>query len=155
MRPRRVVIALDRIEDADGAAVGAKAANLARLLRSGFPVPSGFCVTTGASREDAPAIEEAYRALARDGIRVAVRSSATAEDLPEHSFAGLYDTFLGVPGEAACLDAIERCRASLAAERSVAYCERNGIDRARIRMAVIVQRLVEADAAGIAFTADV
>jgi len=153
--PRRLVIPLDRIEERDRETVGSKAANLARLLAAGFPVPPGFCVTSAALREDPRAIEDAYRALAADGIRVAVRSSATAEDLPGHSFAGQYDTFLGIDSAPACIDAIDRCIASLRSERAVAYCDRNRIDRDRVAMAVIVQKQIEADASGVMFTVDV
>jgi phosphohistidine swiveling domain-containing protein len=85
---------------------------------------------------------------------VAVRSSATAEDLPGHSFAGQYDTILGVKSLEECLDAIKRCWASLWTDRAFEYRRRNGIDRRQVEMAVIVQRQVEPDAAGVAFTLD-
>jgi len=86
--------------------------------------------------------------------RVAVRSSATAEDLPGHSFAGLYDTYLGVTSLDNCIKAVQKCWASLWTERAYIYREKNGFDHLEAKMAVIVQSLVPADASGIIFTAD-
>ncbi len=96
------------------------------------------------------------RALARFGEHVAyaVRSSATAEDLPTASFAGQYDTYLNVVGPASVLGHIGRCWASLFTERAVTYRLRNGFDHRDIRMAVVVQQMVFPKAAGILFTAD-
>ena len=89
-----------------------------------------------------------------DRTAYAVRSSATAEDLPTASFAGQQDTFLNVVGPAAILRHISRCWASLFSERAVAYRLRNGIDHRSVRMAVVVQQMVDAQAAGVMFTAD-
>lgn len=96
------------------------------------------------------------RALARLGDRVAcaVRSSATAEDLPTASFAGQQDTYLNVLGPAAVLQHISRCWASLFTERAVTYRQRNGIDHRTVHMAVVVQQMAFPEAAGILFTAD-
>ncbi|MEU1097683.1 PEP/pyruvate-binding domain-containing protein, partial [Streptomyces sp. NPDC005877] len=95
-------------------------------------------------------------ALARFGERsaYAVRSSATAEDLPTASFAGQQDTYLNVVGPEAVLQHISRCWASLFTERAVVYRQRNGIDHRTVHMAVVVQRMVFPDASGILFTAD-
>jgi phosphoenolpyruvate synthase/pyruvate phosphate dikinase len=95
-------------------------------------------------------------ALARLGEQAAyaVRSSATAEDLPTASFAGQQDTFLNVVGAAEVLRHVGRCWASLFTERAVTYRLRNGIDHRQVRMAVVVQRMVFAEAAGVLFTAD-
>ena len=95
-------------------------------------------------------------ALARLGEQAAyaVRSSATAEDLPTASFAGQQDTYLNVVGPAAILQHISRCWASLFTERAVTYRLRNGIDHRTVQMAVVVQQMVFPDAAGIMFTAD-
>jgi phosphoenolpyruvate synthase/pyruvate phosphate dikinase len=94
--------------------------------------------------------------LAELGQRVAcaVRSSATAEDLPTASFAGQQDTYLNVVGSAAILHHVSRCWASLFNERAVAYRLRNGIDHRGVYMAVVVQQMVFPEAAGILFTAD-
>jgi pyruvate,water dikinase len=84
----------------------------------------------------------------------AVRSSATAEDLPTASFAGQQDTYLNVVGRAAILQHVSRCWASLFTERAVTYRLRNGFDHRKVQMAVVVQQMVSADAAGTLFTAD-
>ena len=87
-------------------------------------------------------------------VPVAVRSSATAEDLPTASFAGQQDTYLNVVGVEALLDAVRRCWASLWTDRAVAYRADIGIDEAEVRLAVVVQRMVAAQVAGVLFTAD-
>jgi len=96
------------------------------------------------------------RSLSRLGEHAAyaVRSSATAEDLPTASFAGQHDTYLNVVGPAAILRHISRCWASLFTERAVTYRLRNGVDQAKVAIAVVVQRMVFPDASGILFTAD-
>ena len=96
------------------------------------------------------------RALAPLGEQAAyaVRSSATAEDLPTASFAGQQDTYLNIVGRAAVLQHVSRCWASLFTERAVTYRLRNGFDHRKVHMAVVVQRMVFPDAAGILFTAD-
>jgi phosphoenolpyruvate synthase/pyruvate phosphate dikinase len=96
------------------------------------------------------------RALAPLGEQAAcaVRSSATAEDLPTASFAGQQDTYLNVVGPAAILRHVSRCWASLFTERAVTYRQRNGFDHRKVQMAVVVQRMVFPQASGILFTAD-
>jgi pyruvate,water dikinase len=95
-------------------------------------------------------------ALARLGEQAAyaVRSSATAEDLPTASFAGQQDTYLNIVGPAAILQHISRCWASLFTERAVTYRLRNGFDHRKVHMAVVVQQMVLPEAAGILFMAD-
>lgn len=95
---------------------------------------------------------EAYAALG--GGAVAVRSSATAEDLPGAAFAGQQDTFLNVIGEEAVARAVAACWASLWTDRAIAYRERQGIDPHDVSIAVVVQKMVPADAAGVLFTAN-
>lgn len=104
---------------------------------------------TDSTREQ---IAAAYHRLAASVV--SVRSSATAEDLPGHSFAGQYETVLGVESLDECFDAIKRCWASLWTERAYEYRRRNGIDHEQVEMAVIIQRQIEPDAAGVAFTLD-
>ncbi|MFG2405550.1 rifamycin-inactivating phosphotransferase [Streptomyces brevispora] len=96
------------------------------------------------------------RALARLGEHTAyaVRSSATAEDLPTASFAGQQDTYLNVVGPTAILQHVSRCWASLFTERAVTYRQRNGIDHRTVHMAVVVQQMIFPHAAGVLFTAD-
>ncbi len=103
--------------------------------------------------ELATAVTQAVRRLGGQGA-YAVRSSATAEDLPTASFAGQQDSYLNVTGIAAILAHIGRCWASLFTERAVAYRLRNGFDHRKVHMAVVVQRMVFPQAAGVAFTAD-
>lgn len=97
-------------------------------------------------------IIEAWQALGADAV--AVRSSATAEDLPEASFAGQQDTFLNIRSEAALLDAVKRCWASLWTARAITYRQRQEIDPDSVSLAVMVQTLIDADASGILFTAN-
>src|SRR5215213_7294123 len=123
----------------------ARLAELAAAARAALlaaPVP----------KDIAEAIGEAYRGLGNEPV--AVRSSATAEDLPTASFAGQQDTYLNVVGTKALLDAVRRCWASLWTDRAVSYRTSNGIDHAGVRLAVAVQRMVEATVAGVLFTAN-
>ncbi|WP_256840548.1 rifamycin-inactivating phosphotransferase [Ornithinimicrobium faecis] len=104
---------------------------------------------------------EGLGALTGSGVRrgqgeraYAVRSSATAEDLPTASFAGQHDSILNVTGLEAVLAAIRQCWASLFTERAVTYRHQHGFDHRAVRMGVVVQQMVPADAAGVLFTAD-
>ena len=87
-------------------------------------------------------------------VPVAVRSSATAEDSADASFAGQQDTYLWIVGEEAVLEHVRRCWASLYSPRSIAYRRSRGIEEAGLLMGVAVQRMVDADAAGVAMTLD-
>ena len=98
------------------------------------------------------AVTNAYNQLNRKSV--AVRSSATAEDLPGASFAGQQETYLNIRGEDAVLDAVKKCWASLWTARAIAYRERQNIGPDSVALAVVVQELVFADAAGIMFTAN-
>src|SRR5215204_5097804 len=140
----------DEIRKDDIALAGGKGANLGELSNAGLPVPPGFVVTTTAydafveangigdaivgralvTRVDDPAafeevadgIRAAYQELSEDGeTPVAVRSSATAEDLPGMSFAGQQETYLNVRGAEALLEGVKNCWASLWTARAMAY----------------------------------
>jgi phosphohistidine swiveling domain-containing protein len=102
--------------------------------------------------EIAADVVHAYHQLGSPPI--AVRSSATAEDLPDASFAGQQETFLNVSGDDQLLDAVRRCWASLWTARAISYRAQHGIPSEKISLAVVVQELIDADASGIAFTAD-
>ncbi|MPV68376.1 phosphoenolpyruvate synthase [Burkholderia sp. BE17] len=110
--------------------------------------------------EIADAIREAYRRMCReaaqDDVDVAVRSSATAEDLADASFAGQQETYLNVRGERALLAACRRCYASLFTDRAIAYREEKGFDHLRVALSIGVQRMVRSDvgAAGVMFSLD-
>jgi phosphohistidine swiveling domain-containing protein len=149
------IVALSAIDDDMIDLVGGKAAGLAALIRAGENVPAGFCVTTNAFRRgEVPrtAVFDAYRHLGAGPV--AVRSSATAEDLPEASFAGQHETLLGVTGEEELITAIRICWQSLDAPRAVAYREARGHVDESAAMAVVVQRMIDPVAAGVAFTAN-
>ncbi|MFF2024915.1 rifamycin-inactivating phosphotransferase [Streptomyces sp. NPDC058171] len=137
---------LDRLSRADPDDRGAVRTLSAQIRRAveGTPVPDEVAraVTGALSRHGDPAAARA------------VRSSATAEDLPTASFAGQQDTYLNVRGPDAVLRHLSRCWASLFTERAVVYRQRNGIDHRTVHMAVVVQRMVFPDASGILFTAD-
>ena len=194
-----LVLPLDILDRTQLPLVGGKAAQLGELIRAGFTVPAGFCVSTTAyakvsasaeldallsqlravpptdiarqaelaaavrtailhapvSHDITSAITEAYQELAQHKpVPVAVRSSATAEDLPDASFAGQQDTFLNIIGVEALLDAVRRCWASLWTDRAVSYRANQGIDPHAVRLAIVVQCMVDAQVAGVLFTAN-
>ncbi|MEG8184242.1 phosphoenolpyruvate-utilizing enzyme [Nocardia terpenica] len=159
--------------------LGGKGARLDEMIRAGLPVPPAFCLTTGlferflrdvgldagalgeepsriraailaaeVPEEIAAAVLDAYAGLGRP--RVAVRSSASREDSASQSFAGQHDTVLDIAGDAALLDAVKTCWASLWSDRAVAYRACGGAGT----IAVVVQRMIPADAAGVLFTRD-
>jgi pyruvate,water dikinase len=131
---------------------GGKALGLARLARMGLQIPAGFVVVGAEPGRLPEGLDQAYRELG--GGPVAVRSSATDEDGESASFAGQFDTILGVEGKDAVRQAVERCLASLHSERADAYIsERKGNGNGR-SMSVVVQQMVEARAAGVLFTVD-
>ena len=110
-------------------------------------------LTAPVSEDLRSAIVGHYRGLG-DGVPVAVRSSATAEDLAYASFAGQQDTYLNVVGEDAVVKAVRRCWASLWTDRAVNYRNSHGIDHRTVSLAVVVQRMIDAVAAGVMFTAN-
>jgi phosphohistidine swiveling domain-containing protein len=197
--PDALVLPLDTLNHTLLPLVGGKAAQLGTLIRAGFAVPTGFCVTTTAYARIAASVEldtllaelsavpptdtgrqaelaadvrtailhtpiphditsaitEAYQALGQNKpVPVAVRSSATAEDLPDASFAGQQETFLNRIGVEAVLNAVRRCWASLWTDRAVSYRAQHGIDPHTVRLAVVVQCMVDAQVAGVLFTAN-
>src|SRR5271157_2638840 len=135
---------LERLEGCDArdpAALRAAAEEVRRQL-SAIPVPGDVADAIAAALASEPG-----------GAR-AVRSSATVEDLPEASFAGQHDSFLNVSGGGAVVAAVKRCWLSLFSERAVSYRKRKGVAPGRAQMAVIVQQLIDADAAGVMVTTD-
>jgi len=137
-----VLAAVSAVDVSDAATLDAAAARIGDLF-AGQPVPA----------PTAAAIAGAYACLG-DDVPVAVRSSATVEDLPGMSAAGQHDTYLNVRGEAAVLDAVKRCWASLWSARAIGYRARRGVEPGEVSIAVVVQQLVLADAAGVMFTVD-
>ncbi|MDP9254974.1 MAG: pyruvate, water dikinase [Actinomycetota bacterium] len=165
----------------DVARAGGKGSSLARMVALGLPVPPGFVVlaeTLSAALDEAgvrddlraaladaaraqtiigalapPEVGAAYASLGNDEPAVAVRSSAVAEDSGEASFAGQQETYLHVRGAASVAARVRDCWASFFSERALFYRAQMGsLDD--LEMAVVVQRMVEPDVAGILFTAD-
>ncbi len=173
--PSRYALPLRQAAATQAEEVGRKAANLALLIQAGFPVPDGFVLTTKAFERalatnglgPGSSVEAVLAANLPDDVQnallgaaaslgdaaLAVRSSGVAEDLPGASFAGQYETVLGVRGADAIGDAVRRCWASAFSPRVAAYRATQG-PLGALAMAVLVQRLVPADAAGVAFTAN-
>ncbi|GAB4538446.1 MAG: PEP/pyruvate-binding domain-containing protein [Anaerolineae bacterium] len=180
MESGQFVLRFDEVREGDRHLVGGKGLRLAEMAQAGLPVLPGFCVTTTAYRAFlrhngletavsagdeaavrshmavaelppavAEAILEAYQALSEP---VAVRSSATAEDSHDASFAGQYDTFLNVTGGQAVLEKVRACWAGLWSERALAYMREQGLDPFQADMGVVVQRQGRALAAGVLFT---
>jgi pyruvate,water dikinase len=100
------------------------------------------------------AVEIRHRYAEMGEPPVAVRSSATAEDLPDMSFAGQQDTYLNVVGETALLDAVRECWSSLWTARAIGYRSRNAIDHKGVALSVVVQQMVQSDVSGVLFTAN-
>jgi pyruvate,water dikinase len=138
----RIAAELDDLDVDDTPALTAASARVRELV-SATPVPDWL----------AEAVAAAYRELG-DGEAVAVRSSATAEDTESASFAGMNETFLNVRGEAAVLDAVRRCWASLFGARTVFYRAKRGFEQAGMDIAVVVQRQIASTRAGVMFTVD-
>jgi pyruvate,water dikinase len=133
---------LSRVDPGDRQAIGTLSAEIRGTLE-GVAIPGDL----------AAAISRSVTRLGGEAA-YAVRSSATAEDLPTASFAGQQDTYLNVVGTAAILQHVSRCWASLFTERAVTYRLRNGFGHRKVLMAVVVQQMLFPQAAGILFTAD-
>jgi rifampicin phosphotransferase len=132
---------------------------LGQVIRQALETAAGKGADIRAAFESVPipaeiekAVLAAYEQLQQGPV--AVRSSATAEDLPEAAFAGQQDTYLNVIGQPALLEAVRRCWASLWTERAIAYRARQGVDQQSVKLAVLVQRMVPAEFAGVMFTAN-
>jgi phosphohistidine swiveling domain-containing protein len=121
-------------------------------VKKASPQIQGLFKQISIPRQITDEILTAYRHL--DGGAVAVRSSATAEDLPEAAFAGQQETFLNVIGEKELVNAVQGCWASLWSERAILYRARQNVDQTTVKLAVVVQKMVPADIAGVMFTAN-
>jgi len=133
---------LTRLDTDEHEAIRTISAEIRRLVQ-GVPVPDDVVMAIATSLE--PLGEQA---------RYAVRSSATAEDLPTASFAGQHDTYLEISGTASIVEHVSRCWGSLFTERAVTYRLRNGVDHRKVYMAVVVQQMAASRASGVLFTAD-
>ncbi|MDD6628488.1 MAG: PEP/pyruvate-binding domain-containing protein [Lachnospiraceae bacterium] len=169
----------DNITKKDIETAGGKGANLGEMTRAGITVPPGAVLTaqayqrfmefnqinvsdkpdeirnaiiTGNMPEDVQKeIAVFYRELG-EKARVAVRSSAAAEDLEDASFAGQQETFLNVQGEDMLITSIKACYASLWGDRAVSYRKEKGYDTQPVALAAVIQRMVESEVAGVLFT---
>ena len=138
-----LLAAVSLVDASDAGTFEVAAARIGQLF-AGRPVPTAT----------AAAIAGAYAGLGGDDIPVAVRSSATVEDLAGLSAAGQHDTYLNIRGQAAVVDAVRRCWASVWSARAIGYRAGRGIAPGDVSIAVVVQRLVPAEAAGVMFTID-
>jgi len=160
MSERPLVVPLREARDLS--LTGGKAINLAKMIAADLPVPDGFVVTTAAYQEADDSMElpeEVALRIREEYTRmglpmVAARSSATAEDLAGASMAGQYETFLNLSSIEELLEAVSGCWKSMRSERLQAYLKEQGIDPEAVSMAVVVQELVPAEAAGVLFTAN-
>jgi pyruvate,water dikinase len=139
----------DRLADLDDTSLAAVGEDVRRMLLEGELSP-----------ETAEEVRAAYRDLSKkygsEAVDVAVRSSATAEDLPDASFAGQQESFLNVVGEKHVLESVKRCYASLFTDRAIAYRQEKGFDHLGVALSVGVQKMVRSDraGAGVLFTID-
>ena len=173
----------EEIRKEDVAQAGGKGANLGELTAAGIPVPGGAVVLSEAYErfmdqngispekyEKASELREAilhgslpgevkeevesYYASLGENARIAVRSSATAEDLEDASFAGQQETYLNVRGITEVLQKILECYASLWGDRAVSYRRNSGYDKQKVALAVVLQEMIESESAGVMFTSD-
>ncbi len=139
----RILAAVAQASPSDSTSLDAASTPIQALFMAGeIPAPL------------AHAVLGAYHLLLDGKSAVAVRSSATAEDLPGLSFAGQQDTYLNISGDSALLDAVRRCWASLWTARAIGYRAQHAIAPESVQLAVVVQALVLADCAGVLFTAN-
>lgn len=194
------ILWFSEISKSDIDKVGGKGANLGEMINNGFPVPDGFCVTSGAYdlfikktgiasiiqkelvgvnvnktkelNQTAHKIQKiikdsqvpsdlasdiglAYEKLCKIGSEfVAVRSSATAEDLPDASFAGQQVTYLNIKGRENVVKAVKYCFASLFEARAIFYRVQKGFDHFKVKLACPVQKMIQSEISGIMFTVD-
>jgi len=148
----RAIVSLDRIRPADEGLAGAKAYNCARLRQAGFQVPDGLVVLTTAEDDELAIIsDDRWFDEAPADARFAVRSSAIGEDGEGQSFAGIHETRLNV-ARVDIGDAVDACRRSAQSAQAITYRHAKGISTDAIQTAVLIQRMVEPIAAGVAFT---
>jgi len=138
---KRIFASYERLDVENNEALE-KAANGAKAMVLKAKIPSAL-------KND---IRKAYQKMHTEDLIVAVRSSATAEDLPDASFAGQQETYLNIKGEAALLEAVQKCWASLYGARAIYYRARQGFDDHTVNISVVVQQLVHSEKAGVMFT---
>ncbi len=147
---------LDEVGYQDIALVGGKAASLGEMLQMGVPVPDGFVVTTNGFRQGMnlklkKQTLAAFKALGAP--RVAVRSSAVAEDSSAASWAGQLESYLNVTQDG-LVEAIEECWQSMESTRAKHYADEHKLDKSQRAVAVVVQKMVDSEISGVMFTAN-
>ena len=172
------------IKKEDIGSAGGKGANLGEMTRAGINIPVGGvllacaydeylsfnriepekyedgkglreAIRQGKLPEDlSKEIEDFYISIGGDNVRLAVRSSATAEDLDDASFAGQQETYLNVTGLSDLYDKIKLCFSSLWGDRAVSYRKNYGYDKEKVSLAVVIQKMVESESSGVMFTSD-
>lgn len=177
-----MILDFNEIKKEDVLTVGGKGANLGEMTSAKINVPSGFVITADAYRDflkvngidiliengikksaddekillnEAEQLENAIREKyfnLGNNTRVAVRSSATAEDLPDASFAGQQETYLNVQGIESVLNGVRNCYASLWGNRAVSYRFHQGYDQTSVSIAVVIQEMIESEKSGVLFT---
>ncbi|MCR4597777.1 MAG: phosphoenolpyruvate synthase [Acetatifactor sp.] len=179
----KYVLPFEEIRKGDVSSAGGKGANLGELTMAGIPVPRGVvlsaqaydlfmernnirpenfesgaalrdCIRNATLPEEVETEIRAYYATLGENARVAIRSSATAEDLEDASFAGQQETYLNVRGIETVLAKVTECYASLWGERAVSYRKNAGYANAKVSLAVVIQQMIESDASGVLFTSD-
>ncbi len=180
----KYIRAFDDIRKEDIKDAGGKGANLGEMTSAGIPVPPGGVLLSDAydvymssngidplMYENAKDLRKAiadgsipddikaeitgfYETVCGAGSRVAVRSSATAEDLEDASFAGQQETYLNVTGIDMLLEKVKECYASLWGDRAVSYRRNSGYDKEKVALAAVIQQMIESDSAGVMFTSD-
>jgi phosphoenolpyruvate synthase/pyruvate phosphate dikinase len=148
------------ISKEDVAEVGGKGASLGEMIKAGIPVPPGFVVTAEAFKQfynaqlPVDVIEQIYQAFDDLGSeRVAVRSSAVAEDSKSASWAGQLESYLNTTRDQ-LIDNIRLCWDSIKSERALSYGAYKGLDESQMIVAVVVQKMVESESSGVMFTAN-
>ena len=140
----------DKISKNDVSLVGSKAASLGEMIQAGFPVPPGFVITTEAKGEiNEEEIFKAFDELKSD--KVSVRSSGVTEDSSKASWAGQLETYLNVSRED-LINKIQDCWNCVKSERVKTYAAGQNLSEDELLMAVVVQKMVDAKAAGVMFT---
>ncbi|MGA2122106.1 MAG: phosphoenolpyruvate synthase [Methanoregula sp.] len=138
---KKIFSSFERLDVEDNEALE-NAADMAKALVMKAKMPAAL-------RDD---IRKSYKKMSDGELIVAVRSSATAEDLPDASFAGQQETYLNIKGEAALLSSVQKCWASLYGARAIYYRAKQGFDDNTVNIAVVVQQLVHSEKAGVMFT---
>lgn len=152
------ILTFNEVKNNDLSLVGGKGLSLGRLYQAGFPVPDGFVISTEAFRkaknfamdpESESTIMKAFDALGAD--RVAVRSSAIAEDSPDASWAGQFESFLNVTRDGV-IDSVSECWKSVCSATVNDYAAGKSVDRNDLAIAVVVQKMASSEVSGVAFS---